>query len=338
MKLIYNNVLNQIVEYCLLPLITYFKPYQTTNYTDVVEDYLKERDTIRLHLQTFRDRIDQYYLKVNDDGLLRHLIDFSKNYLSIDEFYQDLENLSEDKILEGIYYLLQDEKATKDAITTELLISLISEKIEKDDEKWRFTQAIFNPKKLITGLVTLMRDISQWYDPYYKKYEVARQQFRENYTFEQLQQELQTIVDFTPLSKIELNCAYAILSPTFLMAMFHNGASDMPLLCISPTILDILEQQQTTLRDEDMFEILKHLSDSTRYQIFKLLIQNKFKATEIASQLNITRAAVSYHISLLSNSGLILFQPKTNHEPIKYHINKERIHLLFDKIKNDFNI
>ena len=55
-----------------------------------------------------------------------------------------------------------------------------------------------------------------------------------------------------------------------------------------------------------MSETLKAISDPERRKILEMLKDGKKTAGEIASSFNLTGATVSYHLSLLKKSGLIV--------------------------------
>lgn len=66
-------------------------------------------------------------------------------------------------------------------------------------------------------------------------------------------------------------------------------------------------------------ETFKALSDSVRREILMLLKQNRMTAGEICSHFDITRATISYHLSILKKAGLIFEQKEKNF--IYYELN-----------------
>ncbi|MFO7882504.1 MAG: metalloregulator ArsR/SmtB family transcription factor [Kosmotogaceae bacterium] len=55
----------------------------------------------------------------------------------------------------------------------------------------------------------------------------------------------------------------------------------------------------------ELIDILKALSDETRYKIIKLLINNKFCVSALSKRLNISESAVSQHLKILKNAGIV---------------------------------
>ncbi|HZK24767.1 MAG TPA: metalloregulator ArsR/SmtB family transcription factor [Oscillospiraceae bacterium] len=55
----------------------------------------------------------------------------------------------------------------------------------------------------------------------------------------------------------------------------------------------------------ELLEILKSLADETRYQLLKLLLQHDYCVGALAQKLNISESAVSQHLKILRQTGLI---------------------------------
>ncbi|QUH26233.1 autorepressor SdpR family transcription factor [Serpentinicella alkaliphila] len=66
-------------------------------------------------------------------------------------------------------------------------------------------------------------------------------------------------------------------------------------------------------------ETFKALSDQARRDILFLLRKNKMSAGEIASHFNMTKATISYHLSLLKKADLIIESKHKNF--IYYELN-----------------
>ena len=65
--------------------------------------------------------------------------------------------------------------------------------------------------------------------------------------------------------------------------------------------------------------IFKVLSDKQRRDILVMLKDGRMSAGEIAERLNITPAALSYHLKLLKNADLVMEYKNKNH--VYYEIN-----------------
>jgi DNA-binding transcriptional ArsR family regulator len=56
---------------------------------------------------------------------------------------------------------------------------------------------------------------------------------------------------------------------------------------------------------ENLSQVLKALSDETRLKMIELLLQNDFCVGALSRKLNISEAAVSQHLKVLRNAGIV---------------------------------
>ncbi|MBQ6849519.1 MAG: winged helix-turn-helix transcriptional regulator [Oscillospiraceae bacterium] len=78
--------------------------------------------------------------------------------------------------------------------------------------------------------------------------------------------------------------------------------------------------------------IFKCLSDENRLKIIQLLSKRKYCVRALSQQLCISESAVSQHIRVLKNAGLLEIGDKNGYN-IHYAVNKEVLLLLSEKIK-----
>ncbi|NLZ38345.1 MAG: winged helix-turn-helix transcriptional regulator [Firmicutes bacterium] len=55
----------------------------------------------------------------------------------------------------------------------------------------------------------------------------------------------------------------------------------------------------------ELLEILKALSDESRYKLLQLLLQHDYCVGALAQRLNISESAVSQHLKILRQAGLV---------------------------------
>lgn len=68
-----------------------------------------------------------------------------------------------------------------------------------------------------------------------------------------------------------------------------------------------------------MAEIFKVLSDEQRREILTMLREGRMNAGEIAYRLNVTPAALSYHLKMLKKADMVMEYKQKNH--IYYELN-----------------
>lgn len=77
---------------------------------------------------------------------------------------------------------------------------------------------------------------------------------------------------------------------------------------------------------------MKALSDETRVKIFKMLSGGELCACKILEEFNITQPTLSYHMKILSESGLI--DSRKDGVWMKYTINKDNLKSFKDFIND----
>lgn len=82
----------------------------------------------------------------------------------------------------------------------------------------------------------------------------------------------------------------------------------------------------------DIALIFKCLSDENRLKIIQLLAQRKYCVRALSWQLGISAPAVSQHIRMLKNAGLLEIGDKNGYN-IHYAVNKDVLLLLSEEIK-----
>ena len=82
----------------------------------------------------------------------------------------------------------------------------------------------------------------------------------------------------------------------------------------------------------DIALIFKCLADENRFRIIQLLSQRKYCVRALSKELGISEPAVSQHIRLLKNAGLLEIGDKNGYH-IHYAVNKNYLMLLSEEIK-----
>lgn len=78
--------------------------------------------------------------------------------------------------------------------------------------------------------------------------------------------------------------------------------------------------------------VLKAISDETRMKIIKLLLQHSYCVRALSNKLNISEAAVSQHLKILREAGLLTGE-KNGHFT-HYHVERSMLQDLAIKIEN----
>jgi DNA-binding transcriptional ArsR family regulator len=83
-------------------------------------------------------------------------------------------------------------------------------------------------------------------------------------------------------------------------------------------------------------KIFKSLGDQTRYETLRLLAQGITSIKDIASQLNVSSATISYHINEFLTSGVVIISRDKN-KKAGYIVDYHRIEEVIENLKKDLN-
>lgn len=88
--------------------------------------------------------------------------------------------------------------------------------------------------------------------------------------------------------------------------------------------------------EEEALNVIKSLSDSTRYKILKILSLKQTYGSDIASQLGLSAATINHHLNILVNNYLLkmVIDPNDN-KKIYYEINKTRLNQVLNTIRSN---
>ncbi|WP_035162474.1 ArsR/SmtB family transcription factor [Caloranaerobacter azorensis] len=78
-------------------------------------------------------------------------------------------------------------------------------------------------------------------------------------------------------------------------------------------------------------EVLKAISDEKRFNIINLLLQHNFCVRALAKRLNLSEAAISQHLKVLREAGLVKGEKKGYYT--HYAVNRDILYELSESLK-----
>lgn len=81
---------------------------------------------------------------------------------------------------------------------------------------------------------------------------------------------------------------------------------------------------------DELVEIMKALSDETRYKLIKMLLQHNFCVGALAIKLEITESAVSQHLKILRKADLIQGEKRGYYT--HYFVNRKQLRKAAEEI------
>ncbi|MGT2742940.1 ArsR/SmtB family transcription factor [Streptococcus plurextorum] len=343
MAFTYNQIRSEIFEQTMLPVFSYRDSewdFTQKERSILVKDLEILEELYQLFLP-YQEQIRAYHIMGAGWSFLTtcyfYLLNQDKEPSTIEDLHEQILALSEDELDLCLRLFLTDEswKDNKDKDYWNIL----EDAAIKPEDKWHLLAFSRDLKENVKKSVALSRELVALYQPYLDKSRAERDSYvktldldaliRKAHALKMIQETL-TTKDFDLYIVSPWLIRLSVLSATEEMFEKHRN-----FLILSCKINQLLSSHNEL--DEDNFtSALKSLSDVTRYKVLVALTQPHAKSKDIAEELGITSAAISFHRQKLQNAQLLLFNSDEKH--VKYDPNRELIQAVIDKLKADFKL
>ena len=206
-----------------------------------------------------------------------------------------------------------------------------------DQQKWNIWRIYsdFDPHldKLMEAILYLIPFIKESYQKYEHEFDDFLSYWEEACIHGEFYEKLKfaTNIDVKDESKL-------IVCPSFM------GCNSVRMLCpLESTpetvlLLGVLFRDkelvnETSFTKEELMQRLKLLSDTSKYEIMKLIKKEPLYGSQLADKLSLSTPTISHHVNGLAGAGLVSITKDSNR--IYYHLNKTQIGFLLDHIKED---
>lgn len=342
MRIEYHPHRSRIVEYLFVPKILLDKSLledMPAKERILFEEPLQVLHQIAELLAPLKDRVTKHYAWGKGFSLLHtayfYLLHEGKDPIDLPAFYQELRALSEEE-LDGIFCSNLIEAG--EGKLKEDVWELLEDSYLEAEQKWYWARAIRNKRQAIEQAIAILEEVTVLYDPFYEAAAAEREAFATSFSLEAFWEKFPDMalssVEGVPTKLVQRY----ILSPwVFGFAYYANvqyvdaGVA----VCLSVGIDQLFGMEQE-LDVETMSNLLKTLSDTTRYQVMVEMIQPHAKSKDVAEKLGITGAAVSFHTQKLVNAQLLLYNTQDKH--IKFDANKALLRQIADRLVSDFSL
>ena len=351
MKFKFNADVSRIYDYLLFPRIYYFHKEEEEEemLEEVIDDqYLSFVNEMSTELAPFEHEIGQYYQKgayaqYEFCNILLHAFKIY-DYQSEHEYLNDLMQLDDDEFRNEIIKSLlsmETELSESDLNQSNAIKYINGLKIDPAN-KWNLLMMVQNPKEHLQNFITLLRKIQPYFDQYYQKTLPMMMS-----TGERLSKMLSgkdTNDVFKGITKNSIDYDFSGFDECFL---YISSVFPYSLRFISSEECRFvwgMYMEKSFEKIQEMHEnkmiqrvkIFKSLGDQTRYETLKLLAQGVTSIKDIASQLDVSSATISYHINEFLTSGVVIISREKN-KKAGYIIDHKRIEEVIDNLKKDLN-
>lgn len=207
------------------------------------------------------------------------------------------------------------------------------------EEKWNLFLFIDEPKKYALELCSFLRLYRPIFEKYYKNLDKIREKFNK-YLKEKI--EVEGIEYLNNLSKV---IPYKQFEKIYIYPLYIGFCSINYNMVDEKTIFlgigfkyegSVLKR----LKDNDEYDkynlILKVISDKSKFNIIKLLMEREMYGMEIAEKLKLTTATVSHHMSQLFLAEIVLMDKQEG--KVYYKLNKETLKSTIKYLNNQFKL
>lgn len=265
-----------------------------------------------------------------------------KNKIIENILIRNYESIRTDSVAENKKMKEEAKPNIKKYIDEKNWFTLVNDLKIEDSNKWHILQYLNNPSKLVDNYIELINEIepvvNDYFPYFFEKFEKVFQ-----YTKEELDLYLTLLndvydglgIDFEKGFR-ENNVTTVIYVPIILSCfMFDISDENKGFLFIGYKFKNLLNFLKKKKEDEVLsrVNILKSLSDPSRYEILKLISQGEKTLKNIALKLNITSPTVSHHLTQMINGDLLNVNWKNSDNPI----NITKLKSLFNKILEELN-
>lgn len=263
---------------------------------------------------------------------------FLRNCKDLEEYFMNLRNQEDGDLKKEIFKALEFDEFIYDI--EEASMDLIIEKINMSDFdsdiKWFLLSFIKNPLDYIERFIELIEE----YLPIYNQ---LKDSFRDEYKdfvkwiddklvthgIDYIDQHLE-FLNLSQYTEVHLN--YSL----FDLLSSHVFSDGSIYIYVGIMFKEYVKERKDKLDIDKHLMIYKVLSDKTRFNIIKILINEESYGQEIAKKLGITTATVSYHIDYLMGASLIITKRKSRR--LYYSINKDVVKQSISFLKKELSL
>ena len=350
-KFVFYKNESRIQDLLLFPNCSKFElEDQDSNYVDFVdENIVKQYKKMEEDLKAFYPRIQHFYFKdYSMELFIRRQYPFF-GHETVKTYFEELRTLTEDQILEAIYIglILNEAVATKEMYTVEklktdptLFMALMDDLEAGDEEKWKIVKLIRSPRESLLGWLELVEQIEPIFNRYYdeaaEKVALYGQDLVERFNLPN--QDTISMISNGMITKDLLASNRILVSFVNCCEVRLSVKDKIPYVLWGIENENFLKKIKLAEEEEQVNRILsyKNLGDKTRYEVLRCIANGMQSTKDIAQQLNVSSATISYHLNNLMTSKLI----RLVYEDGKYYnkVNEEWIETCFMELKKDLKM
>jgi len=211
---------------------------------------------------------------------------------------------------------VEDENSEKSSITPLLIMQHIGDLTLEDQEKWKIQEIYLHFREHSEKVVQLLESVYQLMIRDAKKIEKFQNEFQDYWTkkmktesiYEMLRSDLKLDIDENPKGIV----IYPSLIQLSTIKVAENGEKGQErsktffgLGILFGKAYSFSREVEESNKEQDLFVILKLLSDKSKFEILQFAADDWRYGSEIAKTLKLTSATISYHMNTLLQARLV---------------------------------
>ncbi len=351
MKLNFDKDLSKILDYLSFPRMIFnleleMQEEDETLKEVIKEDFIKLTEKIIPLLEPYKDEINQFYQKdiySNFDFSTILLKAYSiYDYQDIHDYFDDLlkedPKTFKDKIIESLITMDSEVDTPKDLNETNATQYINQLKIDSAN-KWNLFMMIQDSYEYLKKYISFLKKIEPFFESAYQTYEkkivevgtnlLKRLSKNTSETFRKLTYDTITY-DFQ--EDVESNLYISFVMPYSLRLIDSEINRIVWGLELEYSFQKIHELKEDKLSQR--VKIFKSLGDKTRYEVLRLVAKGVKSTKDIAAELDVSSATISYHLNEFLNSG-ILYLNKGKNQKFGYMVDYKKLDEVFNELKED---
>ena len=339
----YNQQHSEIFELTMLPMLSYSPKDRMWDFTpkerSILAKDLERQEEIYQLFKPLEARLRSYHLMAAGWSFLTtcyiYLLNQGYEPADIEELHQLVLGMSEEELDHCLRVFIIDESFQE--INDKDYWEILEERGIKPEDKWHILAYSRNMTENIKKTVELSRELVALYQPYFEQARQERERYAQNINLEEVLKNTHALkmVQQTVMGEGELYIISPWMIRLSLLSLESIFERYKTFLILSCKINEVLNTH-SELDEENFSSVLKTLSDLTRYKVLVALTQPHAKSKDIAQDLGITSAAVSFHRQKLQNAQILLFN--SDEKNVKYDPNRDLIQEVIDKLRADFKL
>lgn len=290
------------------------------------------------------ERLTKYFCKEIEPKNVLILSNLWK-FKTIDKYLEYITNIDDNEVWNFIIQIIdsitgdKEEEIIESKVNMDLesMINFINTKNIDNSIKWEMLMLLNDKERYISEFVKFIEEYLKIYTKLNEKRQIIMENLNkvikgniEDQGMGYLNKLVSGIFNFEGYEKIYVTTS--VLSNLIIADEYSNDC----FLILGPYFKQLQDSADESCEIDESLNFIKNICESTRFKIIKMLLERDYYGLEIAKELGLTKATVSYHMDFLVTAKVTYI--KKEGQKIYYSLNKEVLKESVEFLKKEFRI